>query len=557
MIGEKLGSFAIEKQLGVGAMGVVYKATNEKTGKPAAVKVISGELATKGNAAERFKREADILKQFSHPNIVRFLAVGRSKGKDYFAMEFITGGTLEDVLKKRELLDWKETLDLGIQLCDALHYAHEKGVIHRDLKPSNLMINEEGKLKLTDFGIAKDLEAEALTGTGRTLGTAAYMAPEQIRGTPAVSARTDLYSLGVVFYQMLTGHCPFQGKSAMILMHCHLTEAAPRVSSKLPDVPRALDDLIYELMMKDPTTRPWDAKTVADKLRQIKERGSKGKLAPVFDIPKNPARLGTAPTEPATAGTRAAVKEVADDLGVGGRKRRRRRDTSGEAVGTRDLKWVGTLLLLLALVGLVGFTGYMLFWPHSKAELLRRAGTAMSTNEIARWKEARELYFDEIERRFPDEKEQVRKWRDQIGVSDIGRRAGVLERPNLLAGNKPDGPAESLYVAAYTAADAAEKDGDLEGAIATWDDMVKSLETSTEDTDRYWAMHAAKKVEALRGRMESERSTVLKMLAEMEEKEKIGEPRQAASIRKDILKRYGKSKHLADLLEPISGSTPP
>ena len=228
MVGEKLGSFRIEGTLGVGAMGVVYKATHETTGRPAAVKVVNKDIAQRGKTYERFKREAEILKQFRHANIVRFLALGRYQGTSYIAMEFIEGETLEQLLTTRGSLPWQEVVELGLQICDALHYAHEHGVVHRDLKPSNLMITKTNRVKLTDFGIAKDLDKTALTATGRTLGTAAYMAPEQIRGTPEVSHKTDLYALGVVFYQMLTGQAPFEGTSAVVLMHCHLNEPVPR-----------------------------------------------------------------------------------------------------------------------------------------------------------------------------------------------------------------------------------------------------------------------------------------------------------------------------------------
>ena len=147
MVGEKLGSFRIDGTLGVGAMGVVYQATHEPTGKPAAVKVVNKDIAQKGKTYERFQREAEILKQFRHPNIVRFLALGRYQGTSYIAMEFIPGKTLEQVLNERGALPWQEVVELGIQICDALHYAHEHGVVHRDLKPSNLMVTDDGQIE--------------------------------------------------------------------------------------------------------------------------------------------------------------------------------------------------------------------------------------------------------------------------------------------------------------------------------------------------------------------------------------------------------------------------
>ncbi len=239
--GETLGSFRIESVLGSGAMGVVYRATNEKNGRVAAVKVLSTEFAPQGGKSklrDRFEREAKILEQFRHPGIVHFLAVGRFRGTSYLAMEYVEGKTLEQVIQERDALPWREVVELGVQICDALHYAHERGIVHRDLKPSNLMVTADGKVKLTDFGIAKDLDATALTATGRTLGTAAYMAPEQIRGTPAISHKTDLYALGIVLYQLLTGKMPFEGNTPIVLMHCHLNEPPPRPSAGSRKSPR-------------------------------------------------------------------------------------------------------------------------------------------------------------------------------------------------------------------------------------------------------------------------------------------------------------------------------
>ncbi len=222
MVGEKLGSFRIEGTLGVGAMGAVYLAIHEPSGRTAAVKVVHKDISQRGQSHERFQREAEILKQFRHPNIVKFLALGRYQGTWYIAMEFIQGKTLEQVLNDHEALPWKDVVDLGIQMCEALHYAHEHGVVHRDLKPSNLMISDTGIVKLTDFGIAKDLDKTALTATGRTLGTAAYMAPEQIRGTPGHQPQDRPVCARDRLYQMLTGQPPFKGSSPVVLMHCHM-----------------------------------------------------------------------------------------------------------------------------------------------------------------------------------------------------------------------------------------------------------------------------------------------------------------------------------------------
>src|SRR5262245_31014991 len=207
--GQTFGPFVIEKALGSGAMGAVYRARYKKDNRKMALKIISLGLIGNETSRARFDREASILKQLNHPNIVGFFGAGRSQGTPYYAMEFIEGESLDHVMNRRGRLTWEEVIQLGGQLCDALQHAHEKGIIHRDLKPSNLMILPDRTIKLTDFGIAKDTDVTALTAANCTVGTAAYMSPEQCRGEKTLTAKSDLYSLGVVFFELLTGRKPF------------------------------------------------------------------------------------------------------------------------------------------------------------------------------------------------------------------------------------------------------------------------------------------------------------------------------------------------------------
>jgi serine/threonine-protein kinase len=193
-------------------------------------------------------------------------------------MEYVEGQTLEQILEARGRLQWAAVADLGIQICEALQYAHAHGVVHRDLKPSNLMVNGQGQIKLTDFGIAKDLDAIALTAPGRTLGTAAFMAPEQIRGAPDVSHKTDLYALGLVLYQMLTGKAAFTGATMVGLLQSHLTRPQPRPSAKVRGIPTALDDLVFNLMAKSPADRPQDAKAALLVLTKLRKNRKKRQL---------------------------------------------------------------------------------------------------------------------------------------------------------------------------------------------------------------------------------------------------------------------------------------
>src|SRR6516225_4789493 len=186
-----------------------------------AIKVMAPGLTSKV-ALERFKRESDILKQLRHPNIVRLIASGKYHGSPFYAMEFIEGESLDQVMARRRRITWEELIPLGQQLCAGLQYAHEKGIVHRDLKPSNLMVLADGTVKLTDFGIAKDMDVTALTSANCTVGTAAYMSPEQCKGERDLTAKSDLYSMGVVFYELITGKKPFRAETPMDMFMLHV-----------------------------------------------------------------------------------------------------------------------------------------------------------------------------------------------------------------------------------------------------------------------------------------------------------------------------------------------
>ena len=270
--GTTLGPFTIQRQLGAGAMGVVWLARHNDSGIKVALKMMNAGAALANPATlARFEREAGILKQLKHPNIVRLFGVGRHKGQPYYAMERVTGEALSERLERRGRLGWQEVIELGKQLCSALKHAHDQGVVHRDLKPSNLMITPEGVLKLADFGIAKDLDMTQLTSAHCAVGTAAYMAPEQCKAQ-TIDPRTDLYSLGVVLFELLTGKKPFQAQSSVEMFRMHLEQKPPRASSVVLDVPVWFDTLILHLMEKEPDHRPPHADVVRESLEQIEQK---------------------------------------------------------------------------------------------------------------------------------------------------------------------------------------------------------------------------------------------------------------------------------------------
>ncbi len=535
MIGEKLGSFRIEAILGTGAMGVVYRATSD-VGKPAAVKVISGEIAKQGKAYERFRREAEILQQFRHPNIVRFLAMGRFKGTSYFAMEYVPWQNLEEALNKRGSLPWREVVDLGIQICDALHYAHEHGVVHRDLKPSNLMISEQGEIKLTDFGIAKDLDATALTAPGRTLGTAAFMAPEQIRGTPEVSHKTDLYALGIVLYQMLTGQAAFSGASAVVLMHCHLNQPPPWPSTKVPEIPVALDDLIFKLMAKAPPDRPWDAAAAGVVLTELRDKAEKGgKIAMVWSAETDKAVPVRAGFDPGTKSKKEKVDSKA----------------SGPPILTRAR--VEVAALVLALLALGGGIAYVV-WPPGQEYLFRHAKTLMDSKSSLDWNLALLNYIEPLERRFPDNpyRAETRVWRDRILLERAERRAPLLDSPVRSHFNEPKTDGERQYVEISSLAREKSEGGNDKAAAELWAELARTTSTGDEADDRQWSLIAKKRAEDLNAKVAKRRDFVERELKRIEETKRAGKLHEAEERLEHLLTHYAKYTDLADLLHPIS-----
>lgn len=282
LIGKELGPYLVEKELGSGAMGTVFRAKDKRSGERVAIKLMSLHLGTNDNAVKRFKREVDIIKQLDHANIVHYINSGRYHKAPFIIMEFIEGESLDRILHRRTRLPWEEVADIGIGLCQALQHAHEKGVVHRDLKPSNLMVLKDGTIKLTDFGIAKDEDATALTAANSTVGTAAYMSPEQCRGVRDITAKSDLYSMGIMFYELLTGRKPFTGETPMevFLQHANKTDYR-RPAEIVMDVPIWLNTLVDQLMEKEPAKRPLSAKAVAESLELIKQKVEAQKSAGV------------------------------------------------------------------------------------------------------------------------------------------------------------------------------------------------------------------------------------------------------------------------------------
>ena len=259
LIGQSLGRYHILEQLGAGGMAIVYKAYDTRLESDVAVKVIHTENLAPSileRSLKRFEREAKALAKLTHANIVNVLDYGEYEGKPYLVMPYLPGGTLKERLQGKPMA-YQEATQILIPVSRALAYAHQQGLVHRDVKPSNILITQSGDPMLTDFGIAKIIDEEAtmdLTGTSATVGTPEYMAPEQVV-SKSVDHRADIYALGVVFYEMVTGRKPFTADTPMAVLFKHASEPLPRPKNFVPSLPDAVEHILLKALAKRPEDR--------------------------------------------------------------------------------------------------------------------------------------------------------------------------------------------------------------------------------------------------------------------------------------------------------------
>lgn len=257
-----LGGYAILETLGSGGMGVVYRARDVHLGREVALKVLRDDLRNNAHVVARFRREAEAFARLNHPNIVRIYAVGVVGKIPFIAMELIDGEPLNVRLTRQGPMPWRDAFDIGLQLADALAAAHEHGVIHRDIKPGNILLGRNGRVYLTDFGIAKVVGATTqLTVDGARLGTPQYLCPERCRNE-AITPASDLYSLGVVLFQAISGRLPFEAANSVDLICKIAGEVPTRLSSYVPDIPESIDRFLAHVLDPDPAMRPQDARAL-------------------------------------------------------------------------------------------------------------------------------------------------------------------------------------------------------------------------------------------------------------------------------------------------------
>ncbi len=485
-LGQELGPFTIEKEIGSGAMGTVYRGRFTATGQAVAVKVIAGGHDANPTALARFERETEILKHLKHPNIVRLYANGRHRETPFYVMEYVDGDSLETLLQRRGRFTWEEVITVGLRVCEALKHAHGKGIVHRDLKPANIMMTTDGTVKLTDFGIAKGLEgleSIQLTSTNCTVGTASYMSPEQCRGEPNLTYKSDLYSLGVVFYELLTGKRPFTADNTLKMFLAHTEGTFERPSRHVMDIPVWLDTLVCQLMEKEPAKRPLDAALVSRALQDITDKVAAQRSAGVdlatarrIDVPKNRRPKNEADREAARLLRDAATKK---------KNKRKSRPIF-------ERKWFQALGITALLAG-VAFIVWHVTRPPAPEQLYEHAHAYMSSDDPAEWDKARhgpiETYFKHYKNRNDDQAKQMRRWADQADVALQEKQLHNRMRLKLT----PEGEAEPIAQAAIRY----EEAGELDLAKQRWEQLLK-YKDEADSENRPLGLLAAKHLEALR-----------------------------------------------------------
>lgn len=248
------GRYKIVKSIGEGGMANVYLAEDTILDRKVAIKVLRGDLADDEKFIRRFQREAQSVANLSHPNIVEVYDVEEEEGQHYIVMEYIEGKTLKQLLQKRGALTLSEVIDIMLQLTDGLAHAHEAYIIHRDIKPQNIMIQDDGLVKITDFGIAMALNATQLTQTNSVMGSVHYLPPEQANGKGS-TIKSDIYSLGILMYELLTGSVPFKGDNAVEIALKHLKERIPSIRRQNPTIPQSVENIVLKATAKNPKNR--------------------------------------------------------------------------------------------------------------------------------------------------------------------------------------------------------------------------------------------------------------------------------------------------------------
>jgi eukaryotic-like serine/threonine-protein kinase len=417
-------NYELDREIGRGGMGIVYKAKDRRLKRPVAVKLLPPELAFRGEIRSRFLKEAETAAQLSHPNIVPIYSVDERDGLVYFVMAFVDGENLAARLHANGRLDFTETRRILKEVADALAYAHERGVVHRDIKPDNILLcaDDDGRVMVTDFGIARAVSEGAdsrLTATGMAIGTPAYMSPEQSMGERDIDGRSDLYALGVVGYQMLSGELPFNATSTPALLVKQISERPTPVDVHRPDAPPDLARAVMLLLEKDPSNRF----PTADALVAALDTGNVPEL-PTTSVAQEPNRLANIPSSTRDSRSLATSPEADYDV-VTAEEMARWRDEKVVAFRKKLAPFfaVSAVITVLAIFGVLNLMGVVGIWSVYLAYQYAKLWTdGFDWRDVFKQPKDR-LFFDVVAESIDDFR----------ALFDKKKRGEVLERDRIRA----------------------------------------------------------------------------------------------------------------------------
>ncbi len=364
MIGRELGKrYEVIERVGGGGMAIVYKAHDSLLNRKVAVKVLRQQYTNDDDFIRRFRREAQAAASLSHPNIVSIYDVGQDDDVYYIVMEYIEGSTLNDKIKEAAPLQIEEAVHIASQICDALDHAHQNEIIHRDIKPHNILIGKNGRIKVTDFGIARATASTDITQTGAVLGSVHYFSPEHAKGV-SQGAKSDIYSLGIVLYQMLTGKLPFIGESPISVALKHLQEKVEEPRKVNPLIPQSVENIILKAVRKDPVERYMSAKEMYEDLESCLLPDRRVEAKALFEATEEHDDERTLIIPAVRHDQRFPDKKEGQSMG---RQDSKRWDEVDEEKPSRA--WIKPLIWIVFIVGILLAMWYGVMWLKDKLEV--------------------------------------------------------------------------------------------------------------------------------------------------------------------------------------------
>lgn len=531
----RVGEFLLSQRLGEDAASTVYQAIHVETRKAVALKVFPAPFASSPALGEEFAREWVAIKNLRHPNIVRCYGGGFEEMQSYLAYELVRGETLAALLARRGKLSWEQAVEYALQITEGLEIAHAKGIVHQSLMPDKLLVAENGQIQIADFRVDRSSQTLYHTPSKRTVARVAYLAPEQLAPEPRFSDKSDLFALGCILFEMLSGELPWSADTPEALVEKKLTTPAPRVATIVFDCPVWLDALVSQLLEVDPLKRPHGAAAVRLALVETKRHMSAGTSVAEH------AASGLSPLK--TQADKAEARKVLGQFDLPAKEPpRKERPTSDHRPLHEQPLILAAALAVLSVVA-IGVLTWAL-WPLSEKQMIAKADLLMASSNKADWNVARSHYLEPLLKRFPNG-EFAPRAQEHIDAIEMDLAETRL-RTSIRFGGKPKGEGERLYLEAWNF----EQAGDSISALDKYQSLTNLLDEN--GPDRPFVQLAKRQIAKLLegGASGDERAEFVKTrLAKADELAAAGDTAEARKIWQSIISLYGNNHEMKSLVE--------